>query len=56
MDKSEYYREYMKVYAKKRIVCECGKEISRGRLYEHRKTSYHQLNVLKSQLSSLTKI
>ena len=35
-------RESMRVYANKKIVCDCGKEYQRGNKHYHLKSSHHQ--------------
>jgi hypothetical protein len=46
-----YYQTYMKEYNKKIISCECGSNITRGRIREHIKTKIHarRLNDLRAK-------
>jgi len=49
----EYYRNYMRVYNKKIIMCTCGATVSQGRKSDHLKTKIHarRLEELTEQVS-----
>lgn len=48
-----YYQSYMREYNKKILSCECGSNVSRGRIREHLKTDIHnrRMNDIKAKES-----